>query len=95
MPASQGEPGPRRPRGDDRPFWDLVAGIYGAEAVLVAHDLKLFPLLARGTLTLEEICGALKIARRPAAAVAAGAGFVSIEVLPTFGYWGVVTGHKP
>src|SRR5437773_11412873 len=35
----------RRPRTDERPLWDLLEGILGAHAVLVAHELKLFPLL--------------------------------------------------
>jgi hypothetical protein len=36
----------RKPRTDDRPLWDVVLGAYGYPAVLLAHRLKLFPLLA-------------------------------------------------
>jgi hypothetical protein len=34
------------PRTDDRRVWDVVFGVYGFPAVLLAHKLKLFPLLA-------------------------------------------------
>lgn len=36
----------RKPRIDDRPLWDVVLGVYGYPAVLFAHRLELFPLLA-------------------------------------------------
>lgn len=56
-----------RPRTDDRPLWDVVLGLYGYPAVLLAHRLKLFPLLAEKPRTLPEVCAALHVARRPAA----------------------------
>jgi hypothetical protein len=59
----------RTPRTDDRPLWDLQFGIWGHTALLVAHDLKLFPLLADKPRTLAEVCEALTIARRPAEAL--------------------------
>ena len=59
----------RRPRTDDRPLWDLQFGVWGHTALLVAHDLKLFPLLAEKPRTLAEVCAALSIARRPAEAL--------------------------
>ena len=59
----------RKPRTDDRPLWDLQFGIWGYTALLVAHDLKLFPLLAEKPRTLAEVCEALNIARRPAEAL--------------------------
>jgi hypothetical protein len=59
----------RRPRGDDRPLWDIIMGIYGHQAVLLCHDLKLFPLLAGKPGTLEEIAAAQQIAPRPAQAL--------------------------
>ena len=59
----------RRPRGDDRPLWDIIMGIYGYQAVLLCHDLKLFPLLADKPGTLAEIAAALQIAPRPAQAL--------------------------
>jgi hypothetical protein len=30
-----------RPRTDDRPVWDVVFGVYGFPAILLAHKLKL------------------------------------------------------
>lgn len=61
----------RQPRTDDRPLWDIVFGIWGYPAVLVAHDLKLFPLLAEKPRTLLEVCEARSLAPRPAAALLA------------------------
>jgi hypothetical protein len=71
----------RRPRTDDRLLLDIDAGIWAGLAVLVAHDLKLFPLLAEKPRTLSEVGEALKIAYRPAAAllmVCAAAGLVQV-----------------
>ena len=59
----------RRPRGDDRPLWDIIMGIYGYQAVLLCHDLKLFPLLADKPGTLAEVAAALQIDPRPAQAL--------------------------
>jgi len=59
----------RRPRTADQPLWDVVLGVYGYPAVLIAHRLKLFSLLAERPCTLSEICDALKIAARPAEAI--------------------------
>jgi hypothetical protein len=59
----------RKPRTDDRPLWDLQFGSWGYTALLVAHDLKLFPLLAEKSRTLAEVCEALNIVRRPAEAL--------------------------
>jgi hypothetical protein len=56
----------RTPRIDDRPLWDIVLSLIIGPAVLVAHELKLFPLLAEKPLTLPELSGALKIAPRSA-----------------------------
>ncbi len=36
----------RKPTSDDRPLWNIVFALWGYPAVLVAHDLKLFDLLA-------------------------------------------------
>ena len=60
-----------RPRTDDRPLWDIFCGIWGGSAVLVAYELKLFALLADKPLSLEEICAAKNLARRPAHALLA------------------------
>jgi hypothetical protein len=58
-----------RLRTDDRPLWDVVLGLYGYPAVLLAHRLKVFPLLADKPRTLSEVCAALYLARRPAQAL--------------------------
>lgn len=59
----------RKPRTDGQPLWDINFGILAGSAVLVAHDLKLFPLLAEQPRTLSEVCEALHIAARPAEAL--------------------------
>ena len=59
----------RRPRADDRLMRDVLFGISGYPAVLVAHDLKLYPLLAEQPRTLRELCDALNIAPRAAEAL--------------------------
>ena len=48
---------------------DVLFGISGYAAVLVAHDLKLYPLLAAQPRTLPEVCDALHIAPRAAEAL--------------------------
>lgn len=67
---------------DDRPLWDVVLGCYGYPALLLAHKLKVFPLLADGPLALAEICGRLNIRERPAEALLASAtalGFLTLR----------------
>lgn len=59
----------RGPRTDDRRPRDIIFGIYGYPAVLVAHDLKLFPLLGERPCTLPEVCGKLGLDPRPAQAL--------------------------
>jgi Dimerisation domain len=70
----------RKPRVDDRPLWDVTFGIWGYPAVLVAHELKVFELLAEKPLTLQEVCKAKQLAPRPAEtllAVCSSLGLVS------------------
>ncbi len=70
------------PRVDDRPVWDVVFAVYGYPALLLAHRLKVFPLLADGPLTLTDICNSLNIKQRPAEAiltVATALGFLSLQ----------------
>lgn len=55
----------KRPRSDDHLLWDMIMGVYGHQAVLLAHDLRLFPFLAEGPRTLQEVADALNIAPRP------------------------------
>jgi hypothetical protein len=64
---------------DDRPVMDVTNGIYAYAAIMVAHRLKLFPLLASGPQTLPDVCAALGIKPRPAQAILAASsaqGFV-------------------
>jgi hypothetical protein len=64
---------------DDRLVMDVSNGLFAYAAILVAHRLKLFPLLADGPRTLPEVCAALSIKPRPAQAIlsaAAAHGFV-------------------
>jgi hypothetical protein len=49
----------RRPRTDTQLLDDITFGLAGYGAVLVAHDLKLFPLLAANPCTLQEVCDRL------------------------------------
>ena len=70
------------PRVDDRPVWDVVFAVYGYPALLLAHRLKVFSLLADGPRTLADICNALNIKQRPAEAiltVATALGFLSLQ----------------
>jgi methyltransferase family protein len=61
----------RRPSRDYQPLHDVIFGLWGYPAVLVAHDLKVFSLLAKAPRTLPEICAALQITPRPARALLA------------------------
>lgn len=70
------------PQVDDRPLWDVVFAIYGYPALLLAHRLRVFPLLAENPRTLPEICEALNIKQRPAEAILTAAtalGFLSLQ----------------
>jgi len=70
------------PQVDDRPLWDVVFAVYGYPALLLAHRLKIFPLLADGPLALVDICNALNIKQRSAEAiltVATALGFLSLQ----------------
>src|SRR5690349_11740194 len=70
------------PRVDDRPVWDVVFAVYGYPALLLAHRLKVFSLLANGPRTLLDICEALNIKQRPAEAILTAAtalGFLSLQ----------------
>lgn len=50
---------------DDRRIWDVFYGILGCPTVIVAHDLGVFPLLAKEP-DLPAVCEALGLAPRPA-----------------------------
>ncbi len=72
----------QRPRSDDRPLWDVAFAVFGYPALLIAHRLKVFSLLAEGALALPDICEKLNIKPRPAEAiltVATALGFLSLQ----------------
>ena len=72
----------QEPKVDDRPLWDVIFGIYGYPALLLAHRLRIFPLLSEDARTLPEICDALNIKPRPAEAIlttAIALGFLSLK----------------
>ena len=67
---------------DDRKLWDVVLGLYGYPALLLAHKLGVFSLLEHGELSLPMICERLNIKSRPAEAIltaAAALGFLSVK----------------
>jgi hypothetical protein len=67
---------------DDRAVMDVNEGIHAYAAILVAHKLKLFPLLASAPRTLPDVCAALGIKPRPARAILAvssAQGFVRVS----------------
>jgi len=68
-----------KPRTDEGLLWNLLFADTGLQVLLVAYDLKLFPLLSEKARTLEEICDGLKICQRPAEAILAV--LVSIDLI--------------
>jgi hypothetical protein len=61
----------RKPRTDDRLPLNIMAAIHGTPAALVAYQLKLYSLLADKPSSLDEICKAKGLKRRPAEAILA------------------------
>lgn len=59
----------QKPKTDERQLWDIYSGNFAYKTLLVAHDIKLFLLLAKKPLTLAEVCEALHINRRGAEAL--------------------------
>ncbi len=59
----------RKPRSDDRLFYDLQAGLFGGQAFAVAFDLGLFEKLAERPMTMAEIGDALSLGERSADAL--------------------------
>lgn len=71
-----------RPRTDDRPIWDIVFGVLGYQAIVVAFDLKLYPTLAEQPMTIDEVAATLAIPPRSAEAllsVSAAAGLLQLH----------------
>jgi len=62
--SSETPPASAKPRSKDHAIWDVVCAFFGAPALLVAHDLKLFTLLGEKPLTLAEACAALATPER-------------------------------
>ena len=58
-----------RPRQDDRAVWDINFGLHAWPLVLVAHELKLFPLLSEQPRSAGEVAHALNIPQRSAEAL--------------------------
>jgi hypothetical protein len=54
---------------DDRLPWNIVQAVQGTPAVFVAYQLNLYALLAEKPQTLEQICTAKNLKRRPAEAL--------------------------
>lgn len=56
----------KKPRTDDHQLWDVTFYLTMGFAVLAAHEMKLFRLLAEKPRSLSEVCDALGIHMRPA-----------------------------
>src|SRR6266436_6028853 len=59
----------RKPRVDDKIPWNIQFALWGTPAVFVAYQLRLYALLAERPRTLEQICEAKGLKRRPAEAI--------------------------
>jgi protein-L-isoaspartate O-methyltransferase len=59
----------RKPRTEDGQLLDIILGHIPQRVLLLAYDLKLFPLLGEKPRSLSEICAALNIETRPAFAM--------------------------
>jgi hypothetical protein len=62
--SSEVTPARERPQSNDHAVWDIIFSFWGAPALLVAHDLKLFTLLGEKDRTLAEVCLALGTPQR-------------------------------
>ncbi len=54
------------PSTDERQLWNIIFASAGNRILLVAHNLKLFPVLAAKPCTLIDVCNAIAIEQRPA-----------------------------
>lgn len=59
----------KQPKVNHNALWDIISGLIGYRAVLVAHQLKVFELLNIRSLTLAQLAQALDIEERPAEAI--------------------------
>lgn len=55
----------KKPRTDDKKLWDIILGNAGQRALLIAHELELFSLLAEKPHTAAELGQKLKLQNRP------------------------------
>jgi hypothetical protein len=72
----------RKPQTDGTQVWDAIVGLHGHPTVLVAHELKLFPLLAETPRTLQEICQSLNLAPRATGtllSICSSMGFIELK----------------
>ena len=63
---TEAAPNVRRPRTDESRLWDIMFGISGGQAFLVALELGLFPLLGEKPSTVAEVATELRLAERSA-----------------------------
>jgi hypothetical protein len=71
-----------KPRSDDRAVWNVMLGLWGYPAVLVANEMKLFELVAEHPITLAEVCRVKGIAERPAStllSICTSLGFMNLN----------------
>lgn len=71
-----------QPQTDGTLVWDTIVGLHSYPTVLLAHELKLFPLLAQTPCTLLEICQNLNLAPRAGSSVlsiCASLGFIELQ----------------
>lgn len=59
----------QQPQTDGKQVWDVIIGLHAYPTILVAHELKLFPLLAENPRTIEDICQSLNLQIRATSAV--------------------------
>ena len=59
-------PDVRRPRTDERRLWEIMFGVWGGQAFLVALDLELFTLLGERPRSVAEVASTLRLAERAA-----------------------------
>ena len=79
-----------KPQTDGTQVWDVIVGLHNYPTLLVAHELKLFPLLAETPRTLQEISQSLNLAPRAAGtllSVCASMDFIQL----TDGYYSLTT----
>ena len=54
---------------DDKPLWDVIAGMFGYQVLMIANELDLFSVLVDKPKSLLEISNELNISERPAEAL--------------------------